>query len=130
MTPQKEAGVTDGTGGLRADGERHQAGGDRGARSAGGAARPAGAVPRIEARAGERGGGETVAAAAGEFHHREFAGEHGARAGELVDHRGVVIEDLAGVGLGAPGGGLSGEGEQILDAVGNALQQAAIALRA
>ncbi len=75
----------------------------------------------------KRGGGETVAAAAGEFHHGEFAGEHGARAGELVDDRGVVIEDLAGVGLGAPGGGLSGEGEQILDAVGDALQGAAIA---
>ena len=30
--------------------------------------------------------------------------------GKLVDDRGVVIEDLAGIGLGAPGGGLPGVG--------------------
>jgi hypothetical protein len=40
----------------------------------------------------------------------------------------VVIEDRPAVGLGAPGGGLAYEGKQILDAIWNALQQAAIAL--
>ena len=48
--------------------------------------------------------------------------------GDFLDDRGVVIEDLGRIRLGAPGGGLPGVGQQILDAVRNALQGAAVAL--
>ena len=51
--------------------------------------------------------------------------QHGARAGQLLDDRGVVVEHLGGIRFGAPGGGLAGEAEQVLGAVGNALQRAA-----
>ena len=54
--------------------------------------------------------GKAISAAAREFHHREFAGEHGADAVELLDDGGGVVEDLAGIGFGAPGGGLPGVG--------------------
>ena len=110
MTPQKAAGVT-----IEPEVSEPMAKGTRPAATA--AADPLEEPPDQRVRShgiqpgpGERGGGEAVAAAARQFHHGELAGQHARPRRKFLDRRGVVVEDLAGVGLGAPGGGLAGVG--------------------
>ncbi len=115
----------DRAGSLRADGERHQPRCHRRRRAAGGSSRPARPVPWIQARAEKRSRREAVSAAARQFHHGEFARQHGAPPASLSMHRGVVIEHLAGVRFRAPGGGLPGIRQQVFHTVRNALQRPA-----
>jgi hypothetical protein len=44
----------------------------------------------------------------------------------MLDHRSVVIEDLAGIGFGAPGCGNSFYGEKIFRGIRNPVQRPAI----
>ena len=117
-----------GTPGFRAQREGDEAGGDGGGGTGAGASGPARGIPGVEAGAGERGRGEAVAAGAGELDHAELGAEQRAGARELMDHRRVFLEDLVAEGRCAPRGREAGGAEQILGAVGNALQGTAEAL--
>src|SRR5207248_955427 len=114
------SGSDDRAGGLGAEGVRDEAGGDRGAGTAGRAAGPPLRVPGGLAGALERGAGVTVAATAGEFDHGQLGGKDGAGAAEFADDGGVVVEDRVAVGWRAPGGRGAASGGEILGAVGDA----------
>ena len=74
-------------------------------------------VPGVLAGSLEGCGGKSVAAAAGERHHREFGDEHRPGPAQPLDHRRIVIEGLAGVRPRPPRGRRSPDGQQILGAV-------------
>ena len=82
-------------------------------------------VPRRPARPGEGGVGVVVAEAAGQLDHRQLGDQHRPRLAQLAHDGGVVVEDLLAVRLRAPGGRDAARGEQVLGAVGDAVQRAA-----
>ena len=122
-----ESGRTNnGAPGFRADGEGGESCGDDGARAGGRAAGPTGLIPGIFGFALQGSGGEHVAQAAGEFDHGGFAEEDGSDVVEMIDHRGVVVEDLIGERFCAPGSGNALYGKKIFGGIGNAVERAAI----
>ena len=71
-------------------------------------------------------GSELIAEAAGKFDHRRFADQDGAHVIQVIDHGGVVVEDLIGERFRAPGCGDILDGEQVFGGVRNAVKRAAI----
>src|SRR2546421_9250536 len=67
-----------------------------------------------------------VTEAARQLDHGQFGDQDSPGGAELMDHSGVVIEDLLAVGLGSPGGRDAPGGEKVLGAVGDAVQQPAV----
>jgi len=67
-----------------------------------------------------------VAKTAGEFDHGGFAEENGSGVVQVLDDRGVVVEDLIHVGLGAPGGGNIFHREKIFGGVRDAVERAPV----
>ena len=82
-------------------------------------------IPRIQARTGEGRARVSIAGAAGQFHHGELAGEQTAVFQNMLERGGGVIENLIGIWLRAPRGGMFGVRQQILGTERNALQRTA-----
>src|SRR5258708_6101483 len=124
----ERGGCQDGAGSFRADREGYQTGGNGATRSARRTARPARAIPWIEAGAKHGSAGNVVPTATGQLHHGKLADEHGAGLVEFLQHGGVVVEYLAGVGPRAPSGWLAGCAQEIFRAKRNALKHSAGAI--
>ena len=102
----------------------------RRARPGGRSAAPAVLVPGGDARTGEGGIGLPVAGAARQLHHGQLGRQHGARRPQPLHHRGVVVEDLVAKRRRPPGGRDPVLGcQQVLDAVGDAMQRAPVPAR-
>src|SRR6266508_82574 len=97
----------------------------RGARPGRGAAAPVALVPRVQPRTVPGGVRVVVPHAARELDHRKLGRQDGPGLLETLDDRRVVTELLVAVGLGAPGRRHRLRGEQVLSAVGNAVEQPA-----
>src|SRR5207302_6465783 len=86
-------------------------------------------VPRIAAGALERRARVAIAAAAGELDHRELRGENRATPFQFRDDGGVLSDDLVAIRWGAPGGRRAARREQVLRAVRDPGQGAALLFR-
>ena len=111
---------------LGTDRERDQARGDGRARSARGAAAPVRGIPRIQARTRERRVRVVVAHAARELDHRELRRENRPGGLEFSNHRGVVSELLVAIRRRAPGRRHLLRREEVLRAVRDAVERAAV----
>src|SRR2546422_4639073 len=86
-------------------------------------------VPRIAAGALERRARVAIAAAAGEFDHRELRGEDRAAPFQFRDDGCVLSDDLVAIRWGAPRGRRATRREQVLRAVRDPSQWAALLFR-
>ncbi len=119
-----EAGVAAAGGGrgdgaerFRADGEGDASGGDGAGRACGGAAGALIGIPGIAGAAAE------PFVAHGESAEGELGDEDGSGGVEPLDDGGVLIEGLLFKAAGAPGGGIAFDGEEVLGAPGDAVEQ-------
>ena len=67
-----------------------------------------------------------VAQAPGQFDHGRLSDQDGAHVFQMLDHRGVEVENLIGKGLGAPGRGDSADRQEIFGGVRNSVKGPAI----